>query len=278
MKIRLTKFESVPVSESQTIIDEENRVYKESERVLPFGSVFIESFNTYLAEVEEAEKEMIRTGESVGFWSAFDSVPISSIIESINKKELSPELKTAIEQNTETLPFKIGIYKDRPALILKNSPEMLLFFDLLKIFELGIKIGLCSNCGRAFIRSTQDRYCKLCRHGSDAEKERIRQLNAKRNQNPALIFQNTIRHRKEYHGKDSAYYTLISRRCPAEIETSVLNEWKAVDTEYQAVRKAYLWEGGQTEEASESWEETLLRDWSRIITPADLRVWLSRMK
>lgn len=278
MKIRLTKFESVPVSERWTIIDEENRVYREGERVLPFGSIFIESFNTYLTEAEEAEEEMIQTEESVGFWSAFDPVPVSSIIESINEKELSSELKTAIEQNTETIPFGVGIYSNQPALILKGSPDMLLFFDLLKIFELRIKIGLCSNCGRAFIRSTQDRYCEVCKDG-DAKKERIRQLNAKRNQNPALIFQNTIRHRKEYHGKDSAYYTLISRRCPAEIETSVLNEWKAVDVEYRAARKTYLEMWGRVIDApEEEWEKTLLRDWSRIITPADLRVWLSRMK
>lgn len=281
MKIRLSKTETVIVSEKRTIIDEENKVYRESGRAVPFGSVFLHAFNTELSYQSEAEEIAEQTGTSVGFPSVFYNesveVPLSLIIEAINKKKLSPGLKAAITNNTETLPFTVTVHEDHPVLTLKGSPDSLVLYDLLKIFQYNIKIGLCVNCGRAFVRSTQDRYCELCKKDEALKKELTRQSNARRNKNPALAFQNRIRHRIEYKGPHSSYYLLISRRCPADTEESLVREWESVDQEYQSARKAYLNKYGGDEEAIKTWENALNRDWRKVESPNDLRLWFVSM-
>ena len=281
MKIGLSKTEAVVISERRTIIDEENRVYIENGNIIPFGSILIEAFNRELSNIDEMFEEYYQNKNIISIESEFDNssriLPFDLVASCIENKKLSPGLKTAINNNNETLPFTVTIYNERPVLALKGSPDCLLMYDLLKAFELGITIKLCSNCGRAFIRSTQDRYCSICKHDETLKKELTRRSNARRNQNPALKLQNAIRHRKEYRGPASPYYLLISHRCPAETDESRVCEWVSVDHEYTSARRAYIQKYGGEEIAAKDWEKALDQKRHLIKTPEDLRTWLASM-
>lgn len=273
IKLSDVRDEQIEISKNPIIIVENKsqKGYKTTHGFIGFGKIFISIYNNHLYEIEECEKEMEASGYqySIGLWTSelLQGLNLTEIVDFVETGNLSTALEEKIMANTKTLPFRVGIYKNKPVLYYIGFEEYLFIYDLLMIGQHNIKIKFCKDCGRAFLPNTRGEYCPNCKNSNVRNKEKYKRLK----EDPTRLLFTRLQQRIQKREKlASPYRTLFEKLAAKNKKIQWLEKWSELDKRYQKVKRHCMeYNPSMTESA---WDNLLKN--SKISSIKEFEEWI----
>lgn len=165
-------------------IDTNNKQYriawsKNNPIIANYGDIFTTCYN------------LIKSGHSL---PRLDHINLNDFIDCLNSKTISKSLRDYIKSFDMPFNFQLGIFKDKPVFYLDCYLYELFIYDLLNIIDnKDIKLKVCSNCGRLFIKSYNNQaWCDNCLNQDKSRKNYQQDYYAKhfKSGNPDKIYRN----------------------------------------------------------------------------------------
>ena len=250
IKLQSALYEKIAIGEKPIIItnSKNGNGYLTTRGFVSFGNIFTEIYNQIIESIEDSETQVNSIGNSYA-WDCVQGVNLSDIITLFKTGKLPPLLKAEIESNTKILPFRVGIYKNKPTLYFIGFEDDLFLYDLLMIYNHKIKIKLCTDCKRAFVPTTKDIYCSSCKDLSLRNRAKYERLK----KDPARLKYTRIQQRIKNRNDSENYRFLFERLAVENKNIDWLERWDTLDKRYQQIKKNCI----EIKLTNEQWNENI---------------------
>lgn len=211
--------------------------YKTTHGFVPFGGIFIETYNRFMYDLSETEKEMDGNPDvsysDLGIW-IFQGCGIQDIVNYIENDILTNTLRENLVNKSKTFLFQVGLYEEQPVLYFTGTESDLMLYDILMIKENSIKIKFCKDCGNAFFPNTQGLYCPRCKDLNVRNREKYQTLK----KDPVRLKYTRLQQRIQKREKTETNYRLLFENLARHNKNiEWLERWGRLDKEYQRVKR-----------------------------------------
>lgn len=275
IKLASSNEAQVKVSDEPIIIlnSAKKQGYLTTHGFVSFGSIFVDQFNAVHDDIDTAFSEMDKNNLDYlpicsHLSECFHNISYDEILYCFEHKTISMPLKEKISESTNTLPFRVGIYKNEPVLYYIGYEDDLFLYDFLMIFQHKIKIKLCSDCNRAFVQSSKNKYCDSCK--TLAQRNRAKYNSLKND--PVRLKYTRIQQRIKNRNDSENYRFLYERLAANNKNLAWLEKWDTLDKRYKQIKRERI----EYECTSEAWNNNLGK--ANIQSINDFATWLNRQQ
>lgn len=271
--IKLAKSENVCISENPIMIinNKKQKGYKTTHGFVPFGGIFLSTYNELMRESDEVIEEMEKNPGvscSAQMYDSFCDLKLREIVDYIENGILADELREKIVNANRTLPFRVGFYNNQPVLYYVGIKSYLAIYDILMIKENDIKIKFCKDCGSAFFPNTKGVYCPICKDTKVRNREKYQKL---KNDKVKLTYER-LRQRIQKREGNATPYRLLFEKLAQKDNLEWLERWSQLDKKYQKIKRDCFEYDSQMNESN--WNAKI--NMQQINSIDDFESWLKR--